>query len=197
MKNKIKWNTTMLKHIHKIYGECSLKFIESTIKVPKWGSGWYKPWWEIKIWTSKGCSVILFALYAVQKSRLIFDLTVIARVPLIFVTVKSDQLINILGENNENLTEIWLIWEGGLICQNEGHNGNVKTGTSIHSPPVVSSKIIWVHFSFLFEYQRNTVKKNKIEITIEDNKTDAWFHEKFCNKYSNSVGEEVAGWKGL
>lgn len=102
-----------------------------------------------------------------------------------------------MDENNENLTEIWLIWEGGLICQNEGHNGNVKTGTSIHSPPVVSSEIIWVHFSFLFEYQRNTVKKNKIEITNEDNKTDAWFHEKFCNKYSNSVGEEVAGWKGL
>lgn len=41
------------------------------------------------------------------------------------------------------------------------------------------------------------MKKNKIEIIIEDNKIDVWFYEKFCNKYLNFVGEEVVGWKGL
>lgn len=177
MKNKIKYKYNNVKtHTQDLWGMFfKIHWINNkSAKMGQWLIYICKPWWEIKIWTSKGCSVILFALYAVQKSRLIFDLTVIARVPLILVTVKSDQLIHILGENNENLTEIWLIWEGGLI-----HNGNVKTGTSIHSPPVVSSKIIWVHFSFLFEYQKNTVKKNNIEITIEDNKTDAWFHEKW------------------
>lgn len=65
MKNKIKWNIIMLKYIYKIYGECFLKFIELIIKVLKWGSGWYKLWWEIKIWILKGCLVIFFVLYVV------------------------------------------------------------------------------------------------------------------------------------
>lgn len=126
-----------------------------------------------------------------------WDLTLIALVPFLFVTLKSDQLMNIFDANKERLTEMEWICDGGSICQNDGHNGNVKTGTSTHSPPVVSSKIIWVHFKFLFENQWYTENTNKMEMTIDDNKTDAWFHENFCNKDSNSIGDEVAGWKGL
>lgn len=134
--------------------------------------GWYKPWWDIKIWPSKGCSVILFALYEVSRSVFIWDLTVIALVPFYI-------LLHYFNENKERLTEIWWICDGRSICQNDEHNGNVKTGTSTHLPPVVSSKIIWVHFKFLLRTKEN---KNKMEMTIDDKKTFAWFHEKFVIK---------------
>lgn len=76
-------------------------------------------------------------------------------------------LLHYFNENKERLTEIWWICDGRSICQNDEHHGNVKSGTSTHLPPVVSSKIIWVHFKFLLKTKEN---KNKMEMAIDDKK---------------------------
>lgn len=82
------------------YRGCSFLVRASKMKVPSCGNDWYKQWWVIQTWISKGCWVILFTCRAEKKFKGMADLTFLVCDSGMFVILNSVQLIYVLEEND-------------------------------------------------------------------------------------------------